>query len=147
MYIFDDFSFFPDAIPPTQSNLRREPTPFPKEMRAMAKRVQNLRNKKSSTGDGIPADDLQKKKRRASIEISQENETTTEIEPPPKSVSHATRLLDTDQDILCQLPMKLHMHLVEVSLSSLYQVVVRHTKIINISQRLLRRPTFIGVIF
>ena len=59
-------------------------------MRAMAKRVQNLRNKKSSTGDGIPADDLQKKKRRASIEISQENDlATTEIEPPPKSVSHA----------------------------------------------------------
>ena len=101
-------------------------------MRAMAKRVQNLRNKKSSTGDGIPADDLQKKKRRASIEISQENETTTEIEPPPKSVSHATRLLDTDQDILCQLPMKLHMHLVEVAnfFFSLYHVV-RPTKIIN----------------
>ena len=26
-----------------QSHLRREPTPFPKEMRAMAKRMQNLR--------------------------------------------------------------------------------------------------------
>ena len=26
-----------------QGNLRREPTPFPKEMRAMAKRMQNLR--------------------------------------------------------------------------------------------------------
>ena len=101
MYIFDIFFFFPDAIPPTQSNLRREPTPFPKEMRAMAKRVQNLRNKKSSTGDGIPADDLQKKKRRASIEISQENETTTEIEPPPKSVSYATRLLDIQFNIFC----------------------------------------------
>ena len=99
-------------MPPTQSNLRREPTPFPKEMRAMAKRVQNLRNKKSSTGDGIPADDLQKKKRRASIEISQENDlATTEIEPPPKSVSHATRLLDTAQDFLCELRMKPHMHL------------------------------------
>jgi hypothetical protein len=77
-------------MPPTQSNLRREPTPFPKEMRAMAKRVQNLRNKKSSTGDGIPADDLQKKKRRASIEISQENDETTKIETSPKSVSLVT---------------------------------------------------------
>ena len=95
-------------MPPTQSNLRREPTPFPKEMRAMAKRVQNLRNKKSSTGDGIPADDLQKKKRRASIEISQENEAPTEIEPPPKSVSHTPCLLDAVQDFLCELRMKPH---------------------------------------
>ena len=36
-------------------------------MRAMAKRVQNLRNKKISD---VPADDLIKKKRRASIELS-----------------------------------------------------------------------------
>ena len=78
-------------------------------MRAMAKRVQNLRNKKSSTGDGIPADDLQKKKRRASIEISQENDlATTEIEPPPKSVSYTTCLLDTVQDFLCELRIKPH---------------------------------------
>ena len=72
----------PDAPPPSQSNLRREPTPFPKEMRAMAKRVQNLRNKKS--GGEVPADDLTKKKRRASIEISQENIITMpENDPPP----------------------------------------------------------------
>ena len=58
----------PEAAPPShQSSLRREPTPFPKEMRAMAKRVQNLRNKKISD---VPADDLIKKKRRASIELS-----------------------------------------------------------------------------
>ena len=58
----------PDALPPSQSSLRREPTPFPKEMRAMAKRVQNLRNKKVSD---TPADDLQqKKKRRVSLEIT-----------------------------------------------------------------------------
>ena len=60
-----------------QSSLRREPTPFPKEMRAMAKRVQNLRNKKISE---VPADDLQqKKKRRASIEISNEANTGEEF--------------------------------------------------------------------
>ena len=57
----------PEAAPPSQSSLRREPTPFPKEMRAMAKRVQNLRSKKINDA---PADDLIKKKRRASVELS-----------------------------------------------------------------------------
>ena len=60
----------PESTVTNQSSLRREPTPFPKEMRAMAKRVQNLRNKKISEA---PADDLQqKKKRRASIDLSTE---------------------------------------------------------------------------
>ena len=37
-------ALFRDLAPlQPQSHLRREPTPFPKEMRAMAKRMQNLR--------------------------------------------------------------------------------------------------------
>ena len=34
----------PDFLEGGKGGLRREPTPFPKEMRAMAKRVQNMRN-------------------------------------------------------------------------------------------------------
>jgi erbb2-interacting protein len=51
--------------------LRREPTPFPKEMRAMAKRAQNLRNKNSQNGSSNvtqveqhPADAIQRKKNK-----------------------------------------------------------------------------------
>ena len=47
--------------------LRREPTPFPKEMRAMAKRAQNLRSKGNQSGvqmEHPPADAIQKKKNK-----------------------------------------------------------------------------------
>ena len=50
--------------------LRREPTPFPKEMRAMAKRAQNLRNKgahgenANASVEENPADAIQRKKNK-----------------------------------------------------------------------------------
>lgn len=70
------------------SSLRREPTPFPKEMRAMAKRVQNLRNKKISE---VPADDLmQKKKRRASLEISCEAASNKDLSSADEQQRHHT---------------------------------------------------------
>ena len=42
-----------------------------------------------------------------------------------------TYLLDTIQDFLCNLGMKPHMHLVEISIFSLNHVIVRPTKIIK----------------
>jgi Leucine-rich repeat (LRR) protein len=74
-----DYQHPEDVAPSGMTSLRREPTPFPKEMRAMAKRVQNLRNKKVHSGGGgdqVPADDLmqQKKRRRASLEISNDQD-------------------------------------------------------------------------
>lgn len=50
---------------PSSVSLRREPTPFPKEMRAMAKRVQNMRNKKAMMSSSeVPADVIQRKKNK-----------------------------------------------------------------------------------
>ena len=39
--------------------------------------------------------------------------------------------IDTIQDFLCELGMKQHMHLVEISIFSLNHVIVRPTKIIK----------------
>ena len=74
--------------------LRREPTPFPKEMRAMAKRAQNLRAKSNANAstnmsvDHAPADAIQRKKnkeyrpkivRKPSVEETMEGPRPSEI--------------------------------------------------------------------
>ena len=70
--------------PNVGQSLRREPTPFPKEMRAMAKRVQNMRNKKSGGGhhhhglDSVPADDLQRRKNRRNSTDNNSNSASNE---------------------------------------------------------------------
>ena len=43
----------------------------------------------------------------------------------------STYILDTIQDFLCKLGMNPHMHLVEISIFSLYHVIARPTKVIK----------------
>ena len=110
-----------------QSSLRREPTPFPKEMRAMAKRVQNLRNKKVSD---VPADDLQqKKKRRASIDLSNEAATAS------NNVNNVNGERVVGEEF---------QHHQELSVSDKPSVEVKEAKVFNIEPELEQVSTLSG---
>ena len=86
--------------------LRREPTPFPKEMRAMAKRAQNLRSKNNQSGGSTnietgqqPADAIQRKKNkehRPRMVRKEDTEDTSDGQKAPapgmKSMSQSNTL-------------------------------------------------------
>ena len=114
------------------SSLRREPTPFPKEMRAMAKRVQNLRNKKVSE---VPADDLQqKKKRRASIDLS------NEAAVPSSAPINANNNINGERVVAAEE----FQHHQELSVSDKPSIEVKEAKVFNIEPELEQVPTLAG---
>ena len=51
--------------------------------------------------------------------------------PTPSSYQRSSWIIETIQDFLCNLGMKLHMHLVEISIFSINHVIARPTKIIK----------------